>query len=272
VSIRYDTWLATGVSAYTGGLWLAAVQACEQMGRILGHAEHATRYHSLWTRGRRAYLHRLWRGRYLAYDERSDCIMADQLAGHAVSLACGLDGLLPPSLARAALTEVYRLNVRAFGEGSLLGAVNGMWPDGTVNETCNQSCEVWTGTTYAVAAAMLLESLRLTSKHVPSPRTPPDSPVEGPRPLPVVVAEGGDATATELATMALATAAGVHEAGWQRFGYFFATPEAWFRSGHYRALSYMRPLGIWGMEWVRSVTPRLWEEASSVVHVDVESM
>jgi len=32
-----------------------------------------------------------------------------------------------------------------------------------------------------------------------------------------------------------------------RFGYSFATPEAWDAHGHYRSLGYMRPLCIWGM-------------------------
>ena len=46
---------------------------------------------------------------------------------------------------------------------------------------------------------------------------------------------------------AYATAQGVHDAGWRRFGYAFATPEAWEASGHYRSLGYSRPLAIWAM-------------------------
>ena len=34
--------------------------------------------------------------------------------------------------------------------GKLLGAVNGMRPGGTVDKSCLQSKEVWTGTTYGM--------------------------------------------------------------------------------------------------------------------------
>ena len=40
----------------------------------------------------------------------------------------------------------------------LCGAVNGMRPDGQIDQACLQSREVWTGTTYALAAAMLCEA------------------------------------------------------------------------------------------------------------------
>jgi hypothetical protein len=34
-----------------------------------------------------------------------------------------------------------------------------------------------------------------------------------------------------LHKMAYETARGIHDAGWQRYGYWFATPEAWEQSG-----------------------------------------
>ena len=36
---------------------------------------------------------------------------------------------------------------------------------------------------------------------------------------------------TELLQMSYLTARGIHDAGWQRFGYWFATPEAWDQNG-----------------------------------------
>ena len=36
-----------------------------------------------------------------------------------------------------------------------MGAVNGMRPDGTVDDSSEQSAEVWVGTTYALAAFMI---------------------------------------------------------------------------------------------------------------------
>ena len=37
--------------------------------------------------------------------------------------------------------------------------------------------------------------------------------------------------------------------GWERFGYQFATPEAWEQSGNYRSLGYMRPLAVWAIQY-----------------------
>eukprot|EP00897_Mesotaenium_endlicherianum_P001003 jgi/Mesen1/10903/ME000095S10241 len=53
--------------------------------------------------------------------------------------------------------------------GGRMGAVNGMHLSGKVDDTCMQSREVWTGVTYAVAAAMIYEVSRCSKRH-PSTR------------------------------------------------------------------------------------------------------
>ena len=60
--------------------------------------------------------------------------------------------------------------------------------------------------------------------------------------------------ALELRTMAFNTAKGIHDGGWQKFGYWFNTPEGWERSGNYRSLGYMRPLAIWAMQYCAEVS------------------
>ena len=77
-------------------------------------------------------------------------------------------------------------------------------------KTSIQSQEVWTGTTYAVAAAMLQEGLK---------------------------------------EEAFATAKGIYEMTYHKLGYWFQTPEAWDENGNYRSLAYMRPLAIWAIQW-----------------------
>jgi non-lysosomal glucosylceramidase len=94
-----------------------------------------------------------------------------------------------------------------------MGAVNGMRPNGMVDTSDQQSQEVWTGTTYALAACMLQEGMR---------------------------------------DEAFKTAEGVYRTGWEELGYWFQTPEAWKGDGNYRALAYMRPLAVWAMEWART--------------------
>jgi non-lysosomal glucosylceramidase len=133
--------------------------------------------------------------------------MADQLVGQWYADAAGLGDLVPPDHTRSALRRIFALNVGDFGDG-LLGAVNGMRPDRTIDRSSEQSQEVWTGTTYALAAFMIGRGL---------------------------VEEGW------------ATASGVARVTYER-GLWFRTPEAYDREGNFRASMYLRPLAIWAIE------------------------
>lgn len=90
----YDIWTVEGPSAYTGGLWVAALTAMAAVGDALGDAAHASRYRAQAARARAAYAERLWNGRYFDYDAsesvHQDSIMADQMAGQWYARACGL--------------------------------------------------------------------------------------------------------------------------------------------------------------------------------------
>jgi non-lysosomal glucosylceramidase len=209
----YDMWRVKGISAYTAGLWLAALQAGACLADIAGETTLALEYRRIFERGKKAYQEKLWNGRYFNYDSsrsrQHDSIMAGQLAGQWYARACGLEPIVEPLMARAALMTIYDWNVQRFAGGTL-GAVNGMRPNGTVDRTSMQSQEVWTGTTYALAAAMIQEGL-------------PDE--------------------------AFTTAWGVYKTTYEETGYWFQTPEAWNEHGEYRAIAYMRPLAIWAMQW-----------------------
>lgn len=209
----YDAWAVSGPSAYTGGLWLAALQAGAAIADVLGKSAQAAMYRAVFEKGRAAYEERLWNGRYYNYDSsrsrQHDSIMADQLAGQWYARSCGLPAIVGPARARSALSTVFAYNVQRFQAGRM-GAVNGMRPDGQVDRTSLQSREVWTGTTYALAAAMLWEGLD---------------------------------------EEAWRTAEGVVRTTYETRGYWFQTPEAWDEHGDFRALAYMRPLSIWAIEW-----------------------
>ena len=209
----YDVWAVKGPSAYTGGLWLAALSAAAAMADRLGKPQSGQRYRELLEKARAAYEQRLWNGRYYSYDSSGskvhDSIMADQLAGYWYARSCGLAGLLDPLRARSAMATVFEYNIKKFQSGQM-GAVNGMRPDGQVDRSTMESQEVWSGTTYAVAANMLLEGMR---------------------------------------SEAFQTAYGVYKVTYQEKGYWFQTPEAWVENGDYRSNSYMRPLCIWAMQW-----------------------
>ena len=174
--------------------------------------EIAEKYSTILEKGKKAFEEKLWNGQYYSFDssksDTHDSIMADQLAGLWYTNACGLPPIVPHENAKKAMHTVFNFNVLGFQDGEM-GAMNGMRPDGTIDRSCSQSSEVWTGTTYAVAALMIQEGL---------------------------VDEG------------LKTAHGAYKVTYADRGYWFRTPEAWTERGNFRATMYMRPLAIWAIE------------------------
>ncbi len=207
----YDTWLVKGESAYSGGLWLAALRAGEEIARQLRDSEKAAEYHALFTKSQASYIRKLWTGEYFRYDTQSeyrDSVQADQLAGQWYAGLSGLGDIVPSSMQVSALKKIYALNVLKFAGGEM-GAVNGIAADGTIITSNEQVQEVWTGTTFGLAALMLADGLSDEAFH---------------------------------------TARGIFHTSYESKGYWFRTPEAWDISGNYRASMYMRPAAIWAME------------------------
>lgn len=209
----YDVWSANDVSAYSGGLWLAALSAAAALGDLLKEKEAAGWYRQELAKAQAVYEELLWNEVYYDYDASSsshhDSIMADQLAGQWYAHACGLPPIVPKDHALSALRKIYDFNVKKFEDGEM-GAVNGMKPSGWVDTSSMQSQEVWPGVTYALAATMLQEG---------------------------------------MTREAFATAKGVVTMTYNDLGYWFGTPEAWNYVGDNRAPVYMRPLAIWAMQW-----------------------
>lgn len=207
----YDTWTMDGISAYCGGLYLAAAKCMVEMATILDDEKIAKKYQRILEKGSQVYEENLWNGEYFNFDtsgkKHSDSIMADQLAGQWYLRASGLDGIVTSEKARKAMETVFRFNVQSYAFGNM-GAMNGMRPDGSIDKTSMQSAEVWTGTTFGVAAEMIHEGL---------------------------LEEG------------LKTAEGIYSVVYKERGYWFRTPEAWTEDGNFRATLYMRPLSIWAV-------------------------
>jgi non-lysosomal glucosylceramidase len=209
----YDTWVMTGPSAYGGGLWLASLEAGIKLGEWMGDTERVAQYQGWLDSGKASFEAKLWNetGQYYNFDGSggpySATIMADQLAGQWYADALGLPDIAPAEHLDAALKTIYANNVQGLAAG--MGAVNGMRPDGTVDTSSNQSQEVWTGVSYALAAQMLQRGL---------------------------LEEGW------------ITAWGVADVTYNRGGFWFRTPEAYRSDLSYRAGLYMRPLSIWAIE------------------------
>ncbi len=208
----YDVWVMKGPSAYCGGLYLAAAEAMVAMARALGQKEIEDKYSAVVEKGKAAFDKTLWTGEYFRYDgsggKHSDSIMADQLAGLWYTHVCQLPRIVDTEKARKALQTIFKFNVLGYAGGNA-GAMNGMRPNGSIDKTSLQSAEVWTGTTYGLAALMIHEG---------------------------------------LIEEALKTAYGIYQITYRDRGYWFRTPEAWTADGNYRASTYMRPLAIWAIE------------------------
>jgi non-lysosomal glucosylceramidase len=201
----------TGPSAYSGALWLAALRATIRLGQMVGDWASVARFGDVLERGSAAFEARLWNGRCYRFDASgeasSDSIMADQLAGQWYADATGLGDLVSPDRILTALRTVYESNVLKFGDGDM-GAVNGTRPDGSIDESTEQSAECWTGTTYGLAAFMIGRGLT----------------------------EEGWRTAHGVFAVTYGC------------GLWFRTPEAYLWDGRYRAAMYLRPLAIWAIE------------------------
>jgi non-lysosomal glucosylceramidase len=210
----YDSWVVRGVSAYCGGLWLAALRASEETAKVVGQTSAAEEYHNLFLKAQKTYIDKLWNGEYFRYDMESDnrdAIQADQLAGQWYANMTGLGDLVPPPMQQSALRKIYANNVMKFGKGEM-GAANGMNADGTIMRDNEQGAEVWVGTSDGLAALLLSAGLKDEAFH---------------------------------------TAWGLYHVIYESKGYWFRTPEAWDDSGNFRASMYMRPAAIWALEMTR---------------------
>lgn len=207
----YDSWVVRGVSAYCGGLWLAAVRATEEMAHALGDEKTATEYRELFLKAQKSYIDKLWNGKFFRYDTASeyrDSVQADQLAGQWYANLTGLGDLVPRDMQLSAAKTIFKFNVMKFG-GGVMGAANGMSADGSIIRDNEQASEVWVGTSFGFAALLLSEGMKDEAYH---------------------------------------TAWGLYHVIYESKGYWFRTPEAWDINGNFRASMYMRPAAVWALE------------------------
>ncbi|GAA0263434.1 GH116 family glycosyl-hydrolase [Cryptosporangium japonicum] len=170
--VTYDIALH-GPNMFVGCLWLAALRAAEEMGRLLSEDTDADR--SLFELAAKGYDELLWNGEYYAqpptgeaYDFGAGCL-SDQLFGQWWANQLDLGHLLPADRVRTALRSIVRHNLRTgfedhgyrvFADGDETGLVVCSWPRGGRPEVPLRYCdEVWTGVEYTVAALCLAEGL-----------------------------------------------------------------------------------------------------------------
>ncbi|WP_026732927.1 GH116 family glycosyl hydrolase [Fischerella sp. PCC 9605] len=221
----FDDWRLQGVSAYCGGLWLAALEAaiaiCDVLLTNHGDAENTEELveqksiYEVWLeQSRPIYEEKLWNGQYYRLDSNSgsDVVMADQLCGQFYARLLGLPDIVPSDRALSALKTVYNACFLKFHNGQF-GAANGLRPDGSPeNPQATHPLEVWTGINFGLAAFMVQMGMK-----------------------------------DEAINMTATVVRQIYENGLQ-----FRTPEAITAVGTFRASTYLRAMAIWAIYLVNS--------------------
>ncbi|MFN5514095.1 MAG: GH116 family glycosyl hydrolase [Cyanobacteriota bacterium] len=214
----FDDWQLKGVSAYCGGLWIAALEAALAMGRILlrekrlepGEIEEKMALYQAWlAQSRSVYHNTLWNGEYYRLDSASgsQVVMADQLCGQFYARLLGLPDVVAPEFTEKALRKIYDTCFLKFADGQF-GAANGLLPDGAPeNPQATHPLEVWTGINFGLAAFLVQMGFK---------------------------AEALGLTETVVRQ--------IYENGLQ-----FRTPEAITAVGTFRASHYLRAMAIWAL-------------------------
>ena len=239
----FDDWQLQGISAYCGGLWIAALSAAIAMGELLQRHNKVqgtivillSQYKRWWQHGRAAYQKQLWNGSYyrLDTDSGSDVVMADQLCGQFCASTLNLPDIVDAEFVAPTLSAIYDACFVKFNQytaqlspqnqkfegaqtgyfsaanlGMQIGCANGVRPDGSPqNPDDTHQLEVWTGINFGLAAFF--------------------------------------AHAGKLPEAIEITQSVVQQI--YDYGLQFRTPEAITAVGTFRACHYLRPLAIWAL-------------------------
>jgi non-lysosomal glucosylceramidase len=241
----FDDWKLQGVSAYCGGLWIAALEAAIAIGQILqpsaanpsetaSYQQAIDTFQTWLAQARPLYQAKLWNGQSYRIDSESgsDVVMTDQLCGQFYARLLRLPDVVPADCARSALQTVYETCFIQFnrylaaggssgsdgrisegdrpkGKSTLpIGAANGVRPNGQPeNANSTHPLEVWTGINFGLAAFLLQSGLQ-----------------------------------TECFSLTEAIVRQIYDNGLQ-----FRTPEAITANATFRASHYLRAMAIWGI-------------------------
>ncbi|MEM6255326.1 MAG: GH116 family glycosyl hydrolase [Cyanobacteria bacterium P01_D01_bin.156] len=238
----FDDWQLKGLSAYCGGLWIAALEAAIKMGDLLqqhrkisgSFAIVKSQYQRWIKQGKIVYQNKLWTGSFYRLDSESNSnvVMTDQLCGQFCARLMGLPDIVDEEYIDIALDTIYDACFVKFNQyaanhaapqnqkfegaqtgffsaaqlGLAIGAANGVKPDGSPeNPDDTHQLEVWTGINFGLAAFLAQMGKREKAMAITE----------------AVVRQIYD------------------------YGLQFRTPEAITAMGTFRACHYLRPLAIW---------------------------
>lgn len=240
----FDDWQLQGISAYCGGLWMAALESALAIAEVLTATDRApgntsvlvAQYQRWLEQSHTQYHQRLWNGHYyrLETGSESQVIMADQLCGQFCARLLELPDLVEDRHIQSALDAIYDACFIKFNQyavhraqpqtqkfigsqqgtfrsaqpGRPIGVANGVLPDGSPEDPDGtHQLEVWTGINFGLAT-FFAQMGRIDEAFAIS-----------------------EAVVQQIYT----------------HGLQFRTPEAITALGTFRACHYLRPLAIWGL-------------------------
>lgn len=164
----YDSFGFYGTSLLCGGLWVGALEAMEKMAEVQNDTLLAEV--QLWLKNAKKNLDsQLWlpQAGYYKMDtqgKHSFGIMSDGLNGQRYCESFGLEDILPKEKMKSHYLKVYERGVvplKDFNGDNVgdVGAINAINPDGSYLNL-GQSDEIWTGSTYYLAAQMYKAGLK----------------------------------------------------------------------------------------------------------------
>jgi non-lysosomal glucosylceramidase len=172
-----------GPNTFVGALYLAALLAAAKMADLRGDPEFARRCRHIAEKGSRWTVENLWNGEYFVQRippgsstklQYADGCLADQLLGQTWADQVDLGDLYPADHIQTALKSIYRYNwapdiaaqnrayppQRWFARPGDAGLFTCTWPKGgRMAEPILYRDEVWTGSEYEVASAMLYRGM-----------------------------------------------------------------------------------------------------------------
>jgi len=152
----YDGTYMLGASSYVGFLFACALRAFIEASKILGR--DASAYEKALERARSA-LESLWNGKYFiawrSRDRENMGCLSSQLLGQLWCDLLGLGDLVDSDKIVKALKSIYKLNYKA----SHYCTVNLVKPDGSIDESTEQTRTCWPRVSFALAAHMILRGL-----------------------------------------------------------------------------------------------------------------
>jgi non-lysosomal glucosylceramidase len=155
----YDTaWHMKGLSAYCGGLWLAALEAMIEMGKILNETTLVKQYQHWLAVGKESFHNALWNGEYYDCYEGCKDVMADQLCGQWYTDLLDLPPIDEPKYIVKAYRSIFKYNCLNYLDGKG-GVVTGITTDGVIPDE-EQTPEVWIAVNYSLASAFFMRGLK----------------------------------------------------------------------------------------------------------------